>query len=266
MKTLSVDAEQHPVENILLILLLFFSMVFMPTEGIFSLLFGDGNYVFSAIIVNRVLYSIAFVVFILLFGFKKLFYNFSKKGAIVGLIALLITISNFPFYSALLGNVAFSDSFTKNLFAYIISVFSIAMAEEFAFRGIIFILLIKILKDKKHFVILSVFASSLIFALSHFVNAITSPIGVVTLQVLYSLFTGAVFTFALILTKNIFVPVLLHFVFNFGGLLTEKQFGLTIGNIGLNDYFITILVGTILGCVLLYFLFKTKKEDLLDLV
>lgn len=266
MKTLSVDAEKHPIENVLLILLLFFSMVFMPVEGIMNFLFGEGNHVFLAIIINRFIYSVVFAVFILLFGFKKLFYNFSKKGLIISLIALLITISNFPFYSIINGNVVFTDDFLNKLFVYIISVFSIAVTEEFVFRGIIFILLIKVLKDKKHSVVLSIFASSLIFALAHFANVISAPIGVVCLQVLYSLFTGAVFAFALVLTKNIFVPIILHFVFNFGGLLTTKQFGLTIGSIGLNDYFITIVVGAILGFVLLYFLLKTKKDDITNLV
>ena len=266
MKSLSVDAVKHPIENIILTLLLFFAMVFMPTNKIFTFLFGDGFYVFSSIYVSRFIFSLIFTVLLLLFGFKKLFYNFSIKGLVKCIPAFFIAVSIFPIYSVIKGDIVFTDKFLPRLVEYFISTFSIALVEELAFRGIIFILLIKIFSEKKHSVILTVFVSSLIFALVHYVNVLSSPFLTVTLQVLYCLFTGAVFTFSLVLTKNIFVPIILHFLLDIGGLITQTDYFLAVGNMGLYDYVISVSVGIVCGLILLYFLIKTKKEDLSDLV
>jgi hypothetical protein len=76
---------------------------------------------------------------------------------------------------------------------------------------------------------LAVLISSLIFGLSHLLNIFTgADVAATFLQIGYSILTGGMFAFALIKTKNILFSVLLHAVYNFGGLLFSKQ-GLGMG-------------------------------------
>ncbi len=138
---------------------------------------------------------------------------------------LAVAVNNFQFCSFFAGNMHLQKGvdIVSWLFfgGYCLLT---ALFEELIFRGVVFLLLAERLPNSKKGLFLAVLISSLIFGFSHLLNIFTGAnVASTFLQIGYSILTGGMFAFALIKTKNILFSILLHAVYNFGGLLFTTQ-------------------------------------------
>lgn len=147
------------------------------------------------------------------------FKEFSLKNAIWCLPCLLVAIVNYPFSALASGQLAFIR--LDLLWLYSLYVIGISLVEEMVFRGILLFLLIDLFKNQKLKYFLSVLISSAVFSLFHLANLfIGMDIGSVLLQMLYTFLIGAMFAVITIKTKSIWMAVIIHALFDFGGLLS----------------------------------------------
>ncbi len=131
---------------------------------------------------------------------------------------LLVCINNTPILALLDGRALLLRPDLLPLWVW--SCLGIACFEEFAFRGILLPFLLEKTKGRPRCLWIGVLASSGIFALTHLLNLLegASPGGVL-LQVGYSFLIGAMCSVILLATGSVFYCVLLHFIYDFGGLL-----------------------------------------------
>lgn len=193
-----------------------------------------------------------------LLAFKKV----SSKNLLWCVLPLLVTLVNFPF-SALILNAA-RITRAELVWLFIIKCLLIGLSEELLFRGIIFYSLSDYFKRKGRSCFLPVLLSSVIFALFHFINLFEGAgIFPVLQQVGYSFLIGAMLAVVLLKTKNIWLCILLHALFDFGGFFVSD---LGTGNPqDLTFWILTIVVGvlcTVQMILTLIRIIKTEKKSL----
>ncbi len=151
------------------------------------------------------------------------FSNQFFKAVIVLFPFLIVCINNFPLVAILCGSAKLEGLGITYLY-YAILCFSIAVFEEIIFRGVIY----QVIRErKKDF--WAIIISSIIFSLAHLVNAFTLNFGALAMQLGYSFLIGAMCSVAYKFSGSIYLPIFLHFIYNFGGLLTN--YNLVSGNI-----------------------------------
>ena len=87
------------------------------------------------------------------------------------------------------------------------------------------------------------------------------------LQAGYSTLTGALFAFALIKTKNIFIPAFIHALYNFCGMIYTKD-GLGVSSMldfDIGTIIMMTLISIAVGIYVLISVLKYKEEDRIDL-
>jgi len=105
----------------------------------------------------------------------------------------------------------------KPLVLFILFTLTVGIAEEFAFRGIIFPLTIKAVRNWKRPILIGALLSSLMFGAVHFINLFSQPdnlIGI-TSQVFFAVAIGVFFCGLMVRTENILVPCLIHALVNY---------------------------------------------------
>ena len=98
--------------------------------------------------------------------------------------------------------------------------------------------------------------SSAIFGASHLVNLLAGFSPAVFLQVGYSFLIGAVCGFALIVSGNIYLPILFHAVFDIGGFMLSE--GLAVGTLWTVQNIIWTAVFSILMGIVIVLIFIKK--------
>ena len=134
----------------------------------------------------------------------------------------MVALVNFP-YSALIQGTASIN--TKLLGLYILYVVGIALLEELVFRGVILFVVEDLLRGKNHKPLLTTLICSLIFSLFHLTNLlppVSSDIGSVLLQCLYTFLIGGMLAVTMLKGRNIWLCVLIHALFDFGGLIINE--------------------------------------------
>lgn len=127
-----------------------------------------------------------------------------------------VTVVNFPF-SALVGGTA-GITRPDLIGLFLLKCFLIGLSEELLFRGIVFGVLNEAFVAKRRSAFFPVLLSSAIFALFHFINLLDGAgILPVLQQVGYSFLIGAMLAVVLVKTKNLWLCVLLHALFDVGG-------------------------------------------------
>ena len=176
---------------------------------------------------------------------------------------LLVVINNFPIIPLIKGDTSFvaNNNFIKWI-CYLLAVLGGVVIEEVTFRGLIFPVLYRKLSTKKHAEFLSVLFSSALFGIVHLFNLFAGAgIGSVIMQIGYSLLIGGMCCIALLKTGNFYNCVLLHFIFNIGGLLYEKN--MISGNIWtVETVIITAILGILVTVYAIVILFKNNKNPL----
>ena len=142
-----------------------------------------------------------------LFAGKSMF-TFNKTFAVNlawSLPCFMVALVNFP-YSAIISKEVTID-YANLLGLYILFVVSIALLEEFIFRGIVLLVVKDYLNGKKHAPLKIVVICSAIFSLFHLTNLLTPnpDVGGVLLQCVYTFLIGAMLTVTMLKLKNIWL-------------------------------------------------------------
>ncbi len=169
-----------------------------------------------------------------------------------------IALNNFQWVSFFQGKMRLVTQDGMDFLLFALYCLSIALFEELVFRGVIFSLLLTAFpKDKKGFLWAYV-SSCFIFGLAHLFNGFS---GATFLQVGYTVLTGGLFAFCLMKTKNILCPVFVHGLYNFCGLLYDRQ-GLGAGVVFTwGTAALMAAVAVLLGAFVLYQVWKYSDEE-----
>lgn len=134
---------------------------------------------------------------------------------------LLVAIVNFPFASLITGEMSITRM--DLMWLYIIYVISIALIEEIVFRGILLYLCLDYLRNAKYKYFFAALITTAIFALFHLTNLFVG-MGIldVLLQVGYTFLIGGMFAVMMLKTNNVWLCVIIHALFDFGGLLSME--------------------------------------------
>ena len=171
----------------------------------------------------KTLCSVLPVYLIFQFGFSDLFKidGNKLKASIFTIPAFLVMLNNLPFIPVISGYMSINATFFK-AFTYCLYCLSIGVLEETVFRGCVLPLLTyKFSKDKKG-EFWAVIVSSAIFGGMHFLNLLNGFSPAVFLQVGYSFLIGAVCGYTLVVSGNIYLPILFHALFDVGGFLLSE--------------------------------------------
>lgn len=130
----------------------------------------------------------------------------------------MVAFINFPI-SALIGGKA-EVTRIDLLGIYTLYIISVALLEELIFRGVLLLIVSDFMKGKRYQYLLTALICSAIFSLFHLTNLFEGMgIGDVLLQCLYTFLIGGMLTITMLKTKNIWLCILIHALFDFGGLL-----------------------------------------------
>lgn len=167
----------------------------------------------------------------------------SREGWLACILLFAVALNNFPFYALACGDAAVT-LVPSALLAYTLTALFTAAAEELLFRGLLFPYLLvrfsrsedraepssekekegekeaeKEAEKEKGALLLSVSLSSLLFGCVHLFNLFGgASLPDTLLQIGYSTLIGAAAALLLLLCRSLWVPILFHFVYNFGGL------------------------------------------------
>ena len=141
-----------------------------------------------------------------------------KTGFVVGfkkygVIGILIAIVGFvAFY---VGLMPFdSQSVVKVLVEGVIYYVGVAIIEELYVRGLLLNLIEKIFSKSKNKMVISVVLSSAIFGLGHIFGTLGQPLFVIVSKVVWTIGMGIFLGMVYKKTKNLWLPVLFHFLIN----------------------------------------------------
>ena len=187
------------------------------------------------------------------------------SGLLIIIPFLLVAINNFPILPMINGECKVENevSFWEWV-SYLLAVLAGAALEEFAFRGLVFPTLMRKFEGHKYRDFLAVLVSSAAFGLVHAFNLLAgaSPLSVL-MQIGYSLLIGGMCAIAFLKTGNFYHAVILHFVFNIGGMLFN--YGMVNGEIWtLQTIVITAALAVAVIIYALCILFICNKEKLSD--
>ncbi len=180
---------------------------------------------------------------------------FKKPQNLLYLIpCFIIAIDNFQFFAYFNGKMGLVNTKPIAFILFFGYCMSIGLFEEVVFRGIIFSIIAGYCtKDRKGFLKTYVI-SSVLFGFAHLFNGSI-------LQVGYTILTGGLFAFCLIKTKNILCCALVHGVYNFCGLLFDKQ-GLGSGVVFDIGTIITMaIISVAVGLFVLYKVWNYSEEE-----
>ena len=223
---LIADAEKSPFFHIAIVALLAIGLSSLPIDKLFTRSLGEGNAYLLGGALNRLLLFAAAVVLSIKYGFDKPYKtsgSFARYALILPL--LLVVVNNFPLLPIFSGNAGLTADGTRAAL-YILYCFSVAAFEETVFRGIIFPLSYVALKNKPKRLFWSAVLSSAVFALAHIFNLFAGAgFGATILQIGYSFLIGGLCAVSLIAVKNIYVPVIFHFIYDLGGFFCDEKIG-----------------------------------------
>lgn len=138
---------------------------------------------------------------------------------------LLVAINNAPLYCLFFGDGEMIHGEASYWVMFILECLAIGLFEEFAFRGVIFLMLAEKRHTTRKGLFISLMLTSAIFGAVHLVNLFAGAgIGGVILQIGYSFLIGAMCSVVLLKTRNIWLCVLLHAVYDFGGKIIPTLF------------------------------------------
>lgn len=200
---------------------LIFAVILLIAVEVFYRLWGSelptGDRVYNTAM--RLIGGVVCVIFMVDFSFGTVMRLTGNKSALTMLAvmpAFLVAVNNFPFVSFLAGDCSISAQL-GDILLYAAFCLSVGFFEEMAFRGCVLMILLKKRTETKSGIFMAIFLSSAVFGLVHLVNLFTSSPGAVLLQIGYSALIGALCSVVLLTTKNIWICVLLHSVYNFAG-------------------------------------------------
>ena len=190
------------------------------------------------------------------------------KYLLWALPCLMVGLVNFPVSALINGQVTIVR--TDLLGLYAIYVISVALLEELIFRGVLLIIVSDYLRNTKHKYLFTALICAAVFSLFHLTNLFVGmSISYVLLQCLYTFLIGGMLMITMFKTKNIWLCVLAHAIFDFGGLLTSafveednKLLSIAVGDPWESPIFwvLTIVMGVLCAGHCVYSLLKLEKD------
>ena len=251
--------KNHLIITILLLILAALCYIFFDIMQTRLLEDSAANVLLRGVL-SRAGLCLLFVWFLYLSGGKK-YLIFNKqffKSMIWSLPLFMVAFVNFP-YSAFIKNELRMDR-PDLIPLFTLYVILVSLLEEVVFRGTIFMLMKDWLRNSRHAPLLTTIFCSLIFAVFHFTNLFAgADIISVLLQVTYTFLIGAMLTVCMLKLNNLWLCVLIHAIFNFGGLLVVND--IAIGNPhDLIFWVLTIFSGVLSAGHVIYSLIKLEKD------
>ena len=210
--------------------------------------------------ISRYVLSILFVWLLYMFGgrdyllFNKKFF----KMVIWSLPCFMVAFINFP-YSAVIGGAVTIDRMDL-MGLYIIYIISIALLEELIFRGVLLVLAKDYLKNTRHAPLWITLICAAIFSLFHLTNLFMDGALIpILVQCVYTFLIGAMLIVTMLKLKNIWLCILIHAIFDFGGMIV-------ISGLASNDphdavfWVLTIVSGLLCAGHIIYSLIKLDKD------
>jgi membrane protease YdiL (CAAX protease family) len=181
------------------------------------------------------------------------------RSLLFGLPALAVAINNAPIIGLATGNAYISDP-VGGVLIILAYCLAIGTFEEFAFRGLFFMMILEDRRKSTKQIFWTTAISSAVFGLVHLVNlAVGAGPGATLLQVGYSFLIGGMCAIVLLKTGSIWYCVLLHTVYDIGGTI------LYVGG-GVRWDAVTVTVTAVLGVAVAVFmavaLMRIKPEDI----
>lgn len=203
-------------------LILFIGILIMAFLILIEIPFSN-NEIQSSLIQGSLLRFIGAIMFIYLIfsSGNKHFLQTSKpnkKAFLISIPALLIVMNNFPISAYLKGNASITEPVFTIVLFFLFTI-TISLFEEIIFRGVVLNLFIEQKDQTKKNIFLAMIYSSGIFAFIHLLNLLGGAGFLPTiLQVGYTFLTGMMFAYLYLVTKNILIPIIIHAIYNIGGL------------------------------------------------
>lgn len=174
------------------------------------------------LIINLVA-SLFIFLYILFFENFKIFKLRIKTKSIIFIFPFLLAVlTNFPFISLLSEKSKFNSSFLHAILLFFSTLF-VGVFEELAFRGVLFPYTLKKFGNRRFGVLLSIIISSAFFGAIHIFSLLDgASLYGAFIKILYSFLTGGMGAIVFLCTQSIVPSILLHALFNFGGLFVER--------------------------------------------
>lgn len=181
------------------------------------------------------------------------------RSLLFGLPALAVAVNNAPIIGLATGNAYITDP-VGGVLIMLAYCLAIGTFEEFAFRGLFFMMILEDRRKSTKQIFWTTAISSAVFGLVHLVNlAVGAGPGATLLQVGYSFLIGGMCAIVLLKTGSIWYCVLLHTVYDIGGTI------LYVGG-GVRWDVVTVTVTAVLGVAVAVFmtvaLMRIKPEDI----
>ena len=208
--------------------------------------------------VTRFLGGVAFIAMIVNLNYhiidplKKPFWS----SILYSLPAFVIAINNFPFSQIIKGNAILTSGWGA-VALLLLECLCVGFFEESAFRGVVFLTILKKDQHNRLWAFASIAISSAVFGLVHLINIFESSPVAVLMQIGYSALIGAMCAVILMKTANLWLCVLIHGLFNFAGAVIPRC---GVGEIW--DTFTVILTVVISLAVLAYMIVLFVKDEM----
>lgn len=181
------------------------------------------------------------------------------RSLLFGLPALAVAVNNAPIIGLATGNAYITDP-VGGVLIMLAYCLAIGTFEEFAFRGLFFMMILEDRRKSTKQIFWTTAISSAVFGLVHLVNlAVGAGPGATLLQVGYSFLIGGMCAIVLLKTGSIWYCVLLHTVYDIGGTI------LYVGG-GVRWDAVTVAITAVLGVAVAVFmtvaLTRIKPEDI----
>jgi membrane protease YdiL (CAAX protease family) len=181
------------------------------------------------------------------------------RSLLFGLPALAVAVNNAPIIGLATGNAYITDP-AGGVLIMLAYCLAIGTFEEFAFRGLFFMMILESRRKSTKQIFWTTAISSAVFGLVHLVNiAVGANPGATLLQVGYSFLIGGMCAIVLLKTGSIWYCVLLNTVYDIGGTI------LYVGG-GVRWDVVTVTITAVLGVAVAVFmtvaLTRIKPEDI----
>lgn len=209
--------------------------------------------------ISRSLSSVAFVVALFYFGYgKSLKVGLPKIGNVIWCLpCFAVAVVNFPFTALIFGKATIT--YPSYIWLFVLNCLFIGIVEETLFRGIIQPIVADRFKGDKYSSIKTVALTSIIFSLFHLLNLLSgASVGATAMQLGYTFLVGAMFSAIYLKTGNLWYPIILHALFDIGGLLVP-----TLGTGTFQDgtfWALTAIFGALCGIYIIRYLLKRDKS------
>lgn len=264
MTNLERSAKKDTVSMVITILMYGVGVASIPSAWIAGLFTSAKEIEWLVAFAVKMLCAILPVYLIRQFGFGKTL-RLDKgmlTSSILTIPALLVMVNNLPFVPVIMGDMSINGTFFQFL-AYSLLCLSIGVIEEVVYRGCLLPLCAFKCKRNKKGLFWAVVISSALFGAMHLFNLLGGFNPMVFLQIGYSFLIGLVCGFALIVSGNIYLPILFHAIFDFGGFLMDK--GLATGVLWtIENVLWTLISSIILGVIIVIIFIKKDFSQLYD--